>query len=237
MNKSENENKRAMPVVEMKNVKKEYSHPQRDENLSILKGVDFVVPQGQSVIITGSSGSGKSTFLNVLGGMDVVSSGSIVSCNYELHHLTEKQMTVYRANALGFVFQFHHLLKDFTALENLLIPAKITGIAPREAKERAEYLLNETGLSNRASHRPDELSGGERQRIAIARALMNDPKLILADEPTGNLDEGNSDFIAETLFDLVRSHNKTLIMVTHENRFAQQADRHYVLSHGKLQLS
>ncbi len=205
------------------------------EPLTILEGVDLNLTEGESIVITGSSGSGKSTLLNLLGGMDSLTSGDLTSCGYELSRLKERELSQYRANSIGFIFQFHHLLKDFTLWENLLLPAKIKGINYSEAKERGRELLEEVGIANRAKHTPVQLSGGERQRAAIARALMNDPQLILADEPTGNLDEKNSEIIGSLLFRLVKKHKKSLVMVTHERLFADRADNHFHLSHGKIE--
>jgi lipoprotein-releasing system ATP-binding protein len=204
------------------------------EDLTVLEGVSFSVSEGTTVVITGESGSGKSTLLQVVGGLDTVSSGSILFRGEEITHRNESQLMEFRNRTLGFIFQFHYLLKDFTALENVAMPAAIAGSGRAGAQRRARELLARVGLAAREEHYPIQLSGGERQRVAVARALMNDPELILADEPTGNLDERNSELVQELLFGLVAEYRKTMILVTHASDLAGRGDEHYVLEHRTL---
>jgi lipoprotein-releasing system ATP-binding protein len=204
------------------------------EDLVVLDGVTLEVSEGSTVVISGESGSGKSTLLNLLGGLDAPSAGRIRFRDLEVTGRSEAELMEYRARSLGFIFQLHFLLKDFTALENVLLPGLIVGQPPGQARERAERLLAQVGLARRRQHYPAELSGGERQRVAVARALMNDPELILADEPTGNLDERSSSQVRELLFSLKAEYRKTLILVTHASELAAAGDRHYVLEHGRL---
>ena len=214
--------------------KLEKTYVSKGENLTILKDLDLLVPQGKKVIIVGESGSGKSTLLNIIAGIDSATSGKVLAGKWDILNLKEKELTEYRANFLGLVFQFHHLLKDFTALENVFIPAYMKGVSKKEAIEKAKALLEDVGLSDRMNHLPNELSGGERQRVAVARSLVNDPKLILADEPTGNLDPSNASVISDLLFSMVEKHNKTLILVTHDQKIAQKGDFCYSIKDGKL---
>ncbi len=205
------------------------------EQLRILADVQLSVSSGTVVVITGESGSGKSTLLNIVGGLEAASGGTVVVAGYQVHGLDETELSTYRANSIGLVFQFHYLLKDFTALENVMLPAFMAGSSRGEAMERARELLDAVGLSQRIEHYPSRLSGGERQRVALARALVNDPEVVLADEPTGNLDERNSAVVEEILFDLVRTRGKTLLLVTHDSALGARADRRLVLEHGVLQ--
>ena len=214
--------------------KLEKTYVSKGENLTILKDLDLLVPQGKKVIIVGESGSGKSTLLNIIAGIDSATSGKVLAGKWDILNLKEKELTEYRADFLGLVFQFHHLLKDFTALENVFIPAYMKGVSKKEAIEKAKALLEDVGLSDRMNHLPNELSGGERQRVAVARSLVNDPKLILADEPTGNLDPSNASVISDLLFSMVEKHNKTLILVTHDQKIAQKGDFCYSIKDGKL---
>jgi lipoprotein-releasing system ATP-binding protein len=189
------------------------------------------------VVITGESGSGKTTLLNLVAGLDAPSNGAILFEGTDLGGLSETELAVFRSRNLGFVFQFHYLMRDFTALENVMMPALIAGEAASRARERSTRLLMEVGLSDRADHYPPQLSGGEQQRVAVARALTNDPSIVLADEPTGNLDERNSTAVEDLLFELVGRHGVTLLMVTHDRRLAARGDRRLVLAHGVLQES
>ena len=199
--------------------------------LTVLRGLDLRVEPGRTVAITGESGSGKSTLLNIIAGLDHFGPGVVRVGDDELGSLEERELARYR-RSLGMIFQFHHLLRDFDATENLLLPGVIRGLARAAARRRAGDLLAAVGLRDRAHHYPDELSGGERQRVAVARAVAGDPALVLADEPTGNLDERNSKMVADLLFDLVRRHATTLILVTHDTTLAARADRTYRLSRG-----
>ena len=206
------------------------------ETLTVIKNLDMSVKQGEKAVIVGESGSGKSTLLNIIGGLDSVSAGSVQVGNYAVSALDEEELTEYRSSFLGLVFQFHYLLKDFTALENIFLPAFMAGVSKSEAMARAKKLLCDVGLSHRASHLPSELSGGERQRVAVARALVNDPALILADEPTGNLDPANAVMIGDLLFSMAEKYKKTLILVTHDLSLAQKGDVRYSIKSGKLEI-
>jgi lipoprotein-releasing system ATP-binding protein len=204
------------------------------EEVQVLAGVDLEVEAGTSVVITGESGCGKTTLLNLVAGLDTPSSGRVVVGGTDVCALGETELAAFRGRTIGFVFQFHYLLRDFTALENVLMPAWIVGLRPVEAVAKAEALLAEVGLGGKLRRYPSELSGGERQRVAVARALMNDPALVIADEPTGNLDERNSEAVRELLFDLVRRHGRTLLAATHDARLAARGDRALHLVHGVL---
>ena len=204
------------------------------EQVLILLDVQLSVEAGTVVVITGESGSGKSTLLNIVGGLESVSGGTVQVAGYRVHTLDEFEVSTYRAHTLGLIFQFHYLLKDFSAIENVMLPAYMAGMSRREATSRGRELLAAVGLDERAEHFPSQLSGGERQRVAVARALVNDPDVVLADEPTGNLDERNSAVVKQMLFDIVRDRHKTLLLVTHDAALAGHADRHLLLEHGVL---
>jgi lipoprotein-releasing system ATP-binding protein len=204
------------------------------ETLRILKGVSFEIAQGLSAAVSGRSGSGKSTLLNILGGLDRSDGGRVFIGGAEITGLSEKELAVYRSKQVGFIFQFHYLLKDFTALENVMLPAYIAGLKKKAALENARALLSDMRLDDRAAHFPSQLSGGERQRVAVARSMVNDPYLILADEPTGNLDPDNSAMVAELLYTGAEKRGKTLIVVTHDENVAARASIHYTLENGLL---
>lgn len=172
--------------------------------------------------------------MNIIGGIDSATSGKVTAGSWEVTKLSEAKMAEYRSKFIGFIFQFHYLLKDFTALENVYMPALISGISKKEAIERAEAILNDVGVSERKNHLPSQLSGGERQRVAAARALINDPTLILADEPTGNLDPANADKIGDLLFSLSDKYKKTLILVTHDMKLAEKGDKKLRIVEGRL---
>jgi len=203
-----------------------------NEEIRVLTGVDLEVAEGTSVVITGESGSGKTTLLNLVAGLDSPTSGRVVVDGTEISSLGEAELAAFRGRTLGFIFQFHYLLRDFTALENVLMPAWIAGLPRAASSVRAEQLLADVGLGGRLRQYPSELSGGERQRVAVARALINAPRLVVADEPTGNLDERNSEMVRELLFELVRRYGKTLLAATHDVRFAALGDRTLRLAHG-----
>jgi len=205
-----------------------------DETLYILKGINFEIEEGKSAAISGQSGSGKSTLLNIIGGLDKTDEGSVFVGMDEITSFSEKEITIFRSKKMGFIFQFHYLLKDFTALENVMLPAFIAGIKKKEALDRARQLLADINMEDRSSHFPSQLSGGERQRVAVARSLVNDPALILADEPTGNLDPQNSEIVTRLLFENAKKRNKTLIIVTHDKKVASNADVRLVLENGQL---
>jgi lipoprotein-releasing system ATP-binding protein len=219
-------------IVDAKNIIKDYqSHV---ETLHILKGLSFQIEKGASIAITGQSGSGKSTLLNILGGLDLADSGEIIVNGQAIENLSEAHLSEYRRSSVGFIFQFHYLLNDFTALENVMLPAYIAGMKKKTALEKAYALLADVHLVERATHLPSELSGGERQRVAVARSMINDPALVLADEPTGNLDPENSAIVAELLYSGAKKWDKTLIVVTHDEKAASRAAVQYTLVNGVL---
>lgn len=219
-------------ILTIKNLEKVYITD--SEKLTVLKGLNLNVDQGSKITIVGESGSGKSTLLNIIGGIDNATSGSVQAGDWDVTGLSEAKMSEYRSHFLGLIFQFHYLLKDFTALENVYMPALIAGVAKKEAVERARALLADVGVEERAGHLPSQLSGGERQRIAVARALINDPSLILADEPTGNLDPANAQKIGELLFSMADKYKKTLILVTHDMNLASKGDKQFRIVEGRL---
>ncbi|MET0794166.1 MAG: ABC transporter ATP-binding protein [Polyangiaceae bacterium] len=204
--------------------------------LDVLKGIDLKIHAGQILAIVGQSGAGKSTLLHCMGTLDLPSSGRIRLGGEELTTMSGSRLAAVRNRDIGFVFQFHHLLPEFTALENIMVPGLIQGRPRREMEKRAQSLLEEVGLSNRASHRPGELSGGEQQRIAVARALALDPKLVLADEPTGNLDSSTSDAIHELFFQINREHGTTIVVVTHNPAFAERMPRVVRMRDGRVEI-
>jgi lipoprotein-releasing system ATP-binding protein len=205
-----------------------------NETLEVLRDVNLEVPAGRTVAITGESGCGKSTLLGLIGGLDRPTSGRVVVRGTDITGLSESDLSGYRNREVGFVFQFHFLLKDFTALENVIIPAMLGREPSRALRERGRGLLEEVGLAQRMNAWPLELSGGERQRVAVARALINEPPLLLADEPTGNLDERNARTVEDLLFDLVKAHGRTMILVTHDAGLASRADHRLQLAGGVL---
>ncbi len=221
-----------MNKILIKNLYKSYHNGV--EHLRILTDLNLAVELNTRVILTGSSGSGKSTLLNLISGMDSLTSGTIVVDGHFVHLLSENDLALFRSKSIGLIFQFHYLLKDFTAVENVMLPAYMTGVKKAEAQNRARELLNEVGLGGRLDHLPSQLSGGERQRVAVVRSLINDPGIILADEPTGNLDDGNSRKVEELLFELVKNHGKTLLLVTHDRTLAEKGDIQLKLENGKL---
>ncbi|MFQ5772786.1 MAG: ABC transporter ATP-binding protein, partial [bacterium] len=191
----------------------------------VLKGINLNVLEGQIVAIVGPSGVGKSTLLHILGTLDHPTKGSVEINQLKVFEFDDKKLANFRNHTIGFVFQFHHLLPEFTALENVMMPGLIAGTLKSKIIQRAKNLLCEVGLEKRLNHRPGELSGGELQRVAVARALMNDPKIVLADEPSGNLDQAASDALHELLWDLSRKYGMTFIIVTHNRELAQNADK------------
>ncbi|HVP17818.1 MAG TPA: ABC transporter ATP-binding protein [Spirochaetia bacterium] len=204
------------------------------ESLEVLSDVNLDVMAGSTVAVAGESGCGKSTLLALIGGLDRPTGGTVFVGETDVTRLEESALSRYRSRDVGFIFQFHFLLKDFTALENVIIPGMLASASSRKLRERGRQLLAEVGLEKRMSAWPVELSGGERQRVAVARALINEPLLILADEPTGNLDEKNADNVEDMLFSLVEKHSRTMIVVTHDVGLARRADRRFLLSGGVL---
>lgn len=206
-------------MIEIRKVYKSYAH------LPVLQGVDLKVEKGEIVSIIGASGAGKSTLLHILGTLDRPDRGEIFMSGKNLSLFNSQSLSKFRNQNIGFVFQFHHLLPEFTAIENICIPAYIGGISKKNAQNKAEELLEILKLSDRKNHKPQELSGGEQQRVAIARALINKPDLILADEPSGNLDSGNSDALHQLFLDLRKDLGQTFIIVTHNRNMADLSDR------------
>ena len=220
-------------VLKCDNVSKSYKDGQL--NVNVLNQLRLEVLEGQSVSIIGSSGSGKSTLMHILGGLDKPTSGSVVLMGQDLSQLGQKQLGLLRNQYLGFVYQFHHLLPEFSALENVMMPLLIGKMKKAEAEQRAVEMLEKAGLKKRIQHRPSELSGGERQRAAIARALVTRPKCLLADEPTGNLDRKNAQNVLDMMLDLKSELNTSLIVVTHDDELAVRFERVMLMLDGRLE--
>lgn len=219
-------------ILKISDLEKKYTTD--SETLVVFNDLNFDVARGSKNTIVGESGCGKSTLLNIIAGIDKFSSGKVIAGKWNIGILNEKQLSEYRSKFLGIIFQFHYLLKDFSALENVYMPALIAGVSKKEAVKKAEQLLEDVGVYDRKKHLPSQLSGGERQRVAVARALINNPKLILADEPTGNLDPANAEKIGNLLFSMTEKYQKTLILVTHDLNLAKKGDRQLKISEGKL---
>lgn len=215
-------------MIEIKGVTKNFG------SLQVLKGIDLRIEKGEIVSIVGPSGAGKTTLLQILGTLDKPDSGSVVVDGIETSTLSTNKLSEFRNTHLGFVFQFHQLLPEFTAIENIMIPAYIAGMKPKEARSRAEELLSFMGLSDRATHKPNELSGGEKQRVAVARALMNNPAVILADEPSGSLDSKNKEELHKLFFELRDKFGQTFVIVTHDETLATLTDRTIHLKDGRI---
>ena len=203
-------------------------------NLQVLKGINLEVKDGEIVSIVGASGAGKSTLLHILGTLDKPDSGKVYFDGSAIANLDDQSLSDFRNRKIGFVFQFHHLLPEFTALENVCIPAYISGISKKEAEAKAEKLLGFLNLIERKDHKPSEMSGGEQQRVAVARALINDPKIVLADEPSGNLDSKSSEELHKLFVELRSSFHYTFVLVTHNNELARKADRVLTIRDGLI---
>lgn len=223
------------PVLKARQVSRTFE--EGDLCVEVLKNIEITIEPGEQVAIIGSSGAGKSTLLHLLGGLDKPTSGTVQLDGTDFFSLRDATRSRYRNKYLGFVYQFHHLLPEFTALENVAMPLFIAGRSEREAKLKANNLLTRVGLSERLNHKPGELSGGERQRTAVARALVNDPACVLADEPTGNLDDHTASNVLELLRELNQELNTSLVIVTHDHDIAARMQKTYVLKEGTLKLS
>lgn len=213
-------------IIEAKNIEKSFG------TLKVLKGIDFIAEKSEVISIMGASGAGKSTLLQILGTLSTPDSGSLEINGVDVLRLNEKQLSAFRNKEIGFVFQFHHLLPEFTSLENVMIPAFIAGRSEKDAKIDALELLDNLGLSERINHKPSELSGGEQQRVAIARALINRPSILFADEPSGNLDSITKDEIHKLFFSLRNKYGQTIIIVTHDPELASMCDRSLFIRDG-----
>jgi lipoprotein-releasing system ATP-binding protein len=221
-------------AVEVRELVKSYAT--EAEVLTVLSRLSFSLDAGEALSVIGESGTGKSTLLNMIGGLDYVSSGSVRVYDTSIETLSENELAEFRNRNIGFVFQYHHLLPDFTALENAIIPALVCGIPRHEAEERGRALLDEAGLSGRIDHKPSQLSGGEQQRVALVRALINEPGLILLDEPTGNLDERTGHTVMQMIWRIQERHNLAVVLVTHNLAIARETHRCLRLAggHGEI---
>jgi lipoprotein-releasing system ATP-binding protein len=220
------------PVVEARRLFKEY--PSGAGRLEVLSGVDLAVTAGETVSVVGASGAGKSTLLHLLGGLDRPTRGEVILGTWYLGRLSDDELSRLRSRLLGFVFQFHHLLLEFSAIENVMLPLRIRGVEEEEARARARTLLEDVGLGGRLDHRPSALSGGEQQRVAVARALVHEPLVVLADEPSGNLDRVNSEHLHDIMFELAREKNVAFVVATHDERLAERTDRLLAIEDGVL---
>lgn len=215
-------------LIKATNIHKSYG------DLHVLKGIDLTVEKGEIISIVGKSGAGKSTLLHILGTLDLPDKGSLELNNTNVSNLSQKEMARFRNKNIGFIFQFHHLLNEFTAEENVAIPAFIAGEPKQKSLNRAKELLDYLGLAERITHKPNELSGGEQQRVAVARALMNDPFVVFADEPSGNLDKATSNDLHNLLFKLRDEMNQTFVIVTHNEELASLSDRTITMEDGLI---
>lgn len=221
-----------MDLITIKNLYKSYGNARK--KVDVLKGIDLKITKGETIAVLGASGVGKSTLLNIIGALDRPTSGEVFYKGDSVSTLDDKRLAAFRNRFIGFVFQFHHLLPEFTAIENVMLPALIGGVPYEEAKSRAGALLAEVGLKDRTNHKPGELSGGEQQRTAIVRALIQMPEAVLADEPTGNLDTRTSEEVFDLLLSLNRDRGTTLVVVTHNERLAAKMSRRLKMVDGNL---
>lgn len=215
-------------MIEAKNIIKSYG------DLTVLKGVNLEVKSGETVSIVGASGAGKTTFLQIIGTLDKADSGQLIVNGKKLNTLNQKELSKFRNESVGFIFQFHNLLAEFSAIENICLPALIKGTSNSAAQQKAEELMSMLNLKNRSHHKPNQLSGGEQQRVAVARALINSPSVLLADEPSGNLDSKNADELHQLLLSLNKELGQACIIVTHNNNFANMADRKLTMVDGLM---
>ena len=226
------------PVARARDLHRSFADVEAGEegrHIHVLRGLELTVSAGETLSIAGPSGSGKSTLLHLLGGLDRPTSGTVLLGGRDLSGLDDRGLASLRNRHVGFVFQFHHLLRDFSAVENVMMPRLIAGAGREEARRRAGRLLEQVGLGGRLAHRPAELSGGEQQRVAVARALVNEPPLLLADEPSGNLDVDTSERLHDLLFSMVEEHGSALVLVTHNRDLAARASRRLRLADGRLE--
>lgn len=229
--------KESAVVVSVESVTKTFPiGPRREEKLYVLRGVNLSIQKGQIIAVVGASGAGKSTLLHIVGTLDRPTSGRVYYDDVDVFALNDDGLARFRNRQVGFVFQFHHLLPEFTALENVAMPALITGKKLNEVKREAMDLLREVGLEDRAENKPPVLSGGEQQRVAVARALMNSPRVILADEPSGNLDTANAQILQDLIWSLSREKGQTFVIVTHNEQLAKKADRIARIQDGVIQV-
>lgn len=216
-------------MIEIKGIRKSFG------SLQVLKGIDLKIDKGEVVSIVGPSGAGKTTLLQIIGTLDRADSGTVVVDGVDTNGMNARRLAEFRNRHIGFVFQFHQLLPEFTAVENIMIPAYIAGMSTKDARRRAEELLDFMGLADRANHKPNELSGGEKQRVAVARALVNNPAVILADEPSGSLDSKNKSELHQLFFDLRDRFGQTFVIVTHDEQLASITDRTIKMRDGLLE--
>jgi lipoprotein-releasing system ATP-binding protein len=221
-------------TIRVANITKQFRNDQQNSTLSVLRGVNMEIRCGEIIAIVGPSGAGKSTLLHILGTLDRPTSGTVFYDDDDVFKYPDEQLAQFRNKHVGFVFQFHHLLPEFTALENVALPAMISGKELDDVRERALGLLRDVGVEEKAAIRPPKLSGGEQQRVAVARALMNEPKVVFADEPSGNLDTKNAEQLHELMWTLSRGRGQTFVIVTHNESLAQEADRIIVLKDGRI---
>lgn len=222
-------------IIKTTGLTKEYQ-VSKVETLKVLKGIDTEIYEGEVITIVGPSGAGKSTLLHIIGTLDKPTKGEVIFDGEDVFRMGSNELARFRNTRIGFVFQFHHLLPEFSAIENVCLAAMISGKSMKSVEQKAKNILTEVGLGERLHHKPSELSGGEAQRVAIARALINSPKVILADEPTGNLDTKNSDEVMHLIFDLRKKYNQTFVIVTHNEKFAEMTDRTLKMVDGLIQV-